>query len=144
VFGRQPGVEQAFHDGCHDGRPGAAVGSGRREDLDANNFLRGHEAAPRFGDGGFAGQVRQGAVDQHPNPLRARLEGLSGVGILDGYHARAGAAVGGRKEGPASAGWSPSPSWHTQSAGVNQCGNLTLSGAFLDTLKRGCYHGHRW
>jgi hypothetical protein len=99
VFGGQARCEQAFDDRGGYGGARAAVRPGRGKDFDADDVLRGHQAAPGCHHGGLAGQVGECAVHHRANDGGPGAKSLKRVGLLDSDNARARAGFGERRWG---------------------------------------------
>ena len=80
---RQPGGEQPVNHRRDDGRAGAVDGPGGGKNLDADDVLRGNQAAPGFGDGRFAGEIGDAAIDHVLNEGGVRLVLVGGVWVFD-------------------------------------------------------------
>jgi hypothetical protein len=75
VLRRHARVEQPVNHRRDDGGPRAAEHAGGGENLDADDVLRGDEAAPGGGDRGLAGEIREAAIDHglHPGGVRLKI-----------------------------------------------------------------------
>jgi len=76
---RQSGGEQPVNHRRNHGGAGAVDRPGGRKNLDTDHIPGGHQAAPGFTDGRFAGEIGDAAIDHLLNESRVRLILIGGV-----------------------------------------------------------------